>query len=310
MIRRWRADNAPMHPMNTTVIPSYDLYRGDTLAVPFRFLRLDVANESGGGYNASEPHRHNYHEVFYFERGGGWHDIDFRRFPIEDGSIHFVNPGQVHLIRRAPESHGLIVMFTSDFFLGELHERDLYSAMWFLTYGANRPILRSSTGEGEAVAEAMHMLQREYESNANHREHLLHSYVNIMLVHALRHFEQTESAPVQGDTAHSLVYRLRRMVEEHFTSVHAPREYAEMLYVSQNHLNNTVRRLLGKTIGDLIQERIVLEARRLLFHTDLSVKEIAYQLNYDDPSYFTRFFRKHVGLSPLEFREAASKTHL
>jgi AraC-like DNA-binding protein len=105
------------------------------------------------------------------------------------------------------------------------------------------------------------------------------------------------------------VNKLRALVEKHYTTVHAPGEYAEMLCVSQNHLNSTVRKMLDKTIGDLVHERIILEAQRLLFNTELSVKEIAFGLNYDDPSYFTRFFRKHTGLSPQEFRESARKKH-
>lgn len=295
--------------MNTTTIPSYEFYRGDSLEMPLKFIVLDTAEDSADGYNASEPHRHNYHEVFYFVRGGGWHDIDFRRFEIEDHAIHFVNPGQVHLIRRNPDSHGFIILFTTEFYLLNLREHDIYSSMWFLTHGSARPVVTPGLAERSVFTETMRMMADEYAGSGPHRGHLLHSYLHIFLLQSLRLFERSAGNGHLADGSHTLVNRLRTTIEERFTDVHSPSAYAEMLFVSQNHLNNTVKKVLGKTIGDLVHERIVLEAQRLLFHTDKSVKEIAFELNYDDPSYFTRFFRKHVGQAPHEFREATRKKH-
>ncbi|HVZ38418.1 MAG TPA: helix-turn-helix transcriptional regulator [Candidatus Kapabacteria bacterium] len=295
--------------MQAEVIPSYDLSRGDSLAAPIRLLRCNTAKETDGDYNSAEPHRHNYHEIFYFIKGGGWHDIDFRRFPIEDHAIHFVNPGQVHLMRRAPDSHGFIILFTSDFYMLDLHNHERNSPMWFLMHSTPRPALRVAKPERTIVLEAIRLMEEEFTGNGAHREQLLHSYLHILLLHSLRLFERLESIETLEDASHTLVNRLRSLIEENYGTVHAPREYAEMLCVSQNHLNNTTRRTIGKTIGDLVHERIILEAQRLLFHTAMSVKEIAFQLNYDDPSYFTRFFRKHTGVAPHEFREAARKKH-
>jgi AraC-like DNA-binding protein len=292
--------------MDRTPIPSYDLYRGDSLALPFSFMLLDKAT---GTYNASEPHRHNYHEIFYFVKGGGTHDIDFRTFTIEDHSIHFVNPGQVHQVKRAAGSHGFILLFTGEFFAlnrpGHDHGRD----MWFLNHNPPQPTLKLADGDRRNFLDTIALIQEEFSSDGAYREDILRAYLDILLLRARRLFEGTEAITIEPGSPHELILRLRALVERHFTTVHAPKDYAEMLCVSQNHLNSAVKKALGKTIGDLLHERLVLEAQRLLYHTELSVKEIAFRLNYDDPSYFTRFFRKHAGVAPHEFRDTSRRKH-
>ncbi|MDB5036051.1 MAG: Transcriptional regulator, AraC family [Chlorobi bacterium] len=289
--------------MSTASIPSYDLHQGDNLSLPFRFLVLETTD---GGYDASKPHRHNYHEIFYFARGGGWHDIDFREYPIEDDSLHFVNPGQVHLVRRGSGSHGFILLFTPEFHtLGHIRPE-----LPLLTHGSHSPILRPGPGDAARVLETIGLLRGEFESDRPHREEMLRACFGIFLVQAQRLFEAGNGVADDGRPAHELIVKLMRLIDRHFVTLHAPAAYAELLCVSRNHLNSTVRKLLGTTIGELIQERIILETKRLLYHTDASVKEIAFQLNFDDPSYFSRFFRKHTGMTPQEFRESMMGKHL
>jgi AraC-like DNA-binding protein len=292
--------------MSEQILPSYDLDRGDELALPFTFLRLEQTRES---YNPTEPHRHNYYEIFYFLRGAGEHDIDFRTYPIRDNSIHFISPGQVHQVRRSPESHGYILLFTAEFYAVNLGKERIFAELPFMSQSSPNPVLLLSEHQQSPFLETIKMFEAELRADRAHREEMLRAYLNIFLVHARRLFEETARADGSGSPAHELIDRLRILIEHHFTTIHAAGAYAEMLSVSQNHLNTTVRKLLGRTIGDLVHERIILEAKRLLFHTELSVKEIAFGLNYDDPSYFTRFFRRHAGISPQEFREASRKKH-
>jgi AraC-like DNA-binding protein len=283
-------------------IPSYDLSRGDELSIPFRFMLLD---RSDGSYNASEPHRHNYYEVFYFEQGGGEHDIDFQTYPIRDHSLHLVTPGQVHQIRRAPDSHGYIILFTAEFYALTLNGRELHSGVPFLNPGPPYPVAHPDGEDRRRVLDTIRMIQGEVESDDAYREEMIRSYLSILLLHARRLI--AEAGHISGNEEHpehELVAKLRGLIERNFTTQHAPSAYAALLNVSRNHLNTTVRKMLGATIGDLINERLVLEAKRLLYHTEMSVKEIAYALNFDDPSYFTRFFRRNAGMAPHEFRES------
>ncbi len=293
--------------MNEQTIPSYDLSRGDDLSMPFRFLRLE---RSDGGYDPGRPHRHNYFEIFLFEQGSGEHDIDFRSYPIAEHSVHFVAPGQVHQLRRSPDSHGYIILFTAEFYAVALGRDRIYTELPFVGQHSRMPVLHLSREEAAPFLETIGMIEEEIGRDRPHREEMLRAYLNVLLLHARRSHDAAAPETPETSPATELIGRLRTLIEEHFTTVHASGAYAEMLSVSQNHLNSTVRKVLGRTIGDLLHERIVLEAKRLLFHTELSVKEIAFRLNYEDPSYFTRFFRRHTGASPQEFRDSSRKRHV
>jgi AraC family transcriptional regulator, transcriptional activator of pobA len=282
----------------TDRIPSYDLYRGDQLSLPFKYMPLE---RSEGSYNSSEPHRHNYYEVFVFVEGGGMHDIDFQSYAIVDRSVHLVSPGQVHQVRRSPESYGHILLFTEEFHALEGGQRDSRSTLSYL--GLEGPVVALAEGEETLLLATIDNIAREFEGESAYRQEMLRSLLDVVLIHLRRRLEIQRGLEPEGRRAVELTVRLQRLIDEHFTTVHAPSAYAEMLAVTTNHLNTVVRKRLGRSISELIQDRLLLEAKRLLYHTSLTVKEIAYSLNYDDPSYFTRFFRTHVGVTPQAFRD-------
>jgi len=104
-----------------------------------------------------------------------------------------------------------------------------------------------------------------------------------------------------------LLRNFRRLIDQHYLTIRLPKEYADLLYVTPNHLNALCQDLLGKTAGELIRDRILLEAKRLLTNADMTVTEIGYILNFQDNSYFNRFFKKYVGVTPDEFRKQLIK---
>jgi len=101
----------------------------------------------------------------------------------------------------------------------------------------------------------------------------------------------------------TLLRNFQHLIDQHFRTIKLPKEYADLLYVTPNHLNALCQDLVGKTAGDLIRDRVLLEAKRLLTNADMTVTEIAYDLNFQDNSYFNRFFKKNVGMTPDEFRK-------
>jgi AraC-like DNA-binding protein len=101
---------------------------------------------------------------------------------------------------------------------------------------------------------------------------------------------------------YSLLRNYQKLVEKNFISLRLPKEYAQLLFISPNHLNALCNEVLGISAGEVIRNRIMLEAKRLLINLKLTISEIAYQLNFMDNSYFTKFFKKHTGLTPEKFR--------
>jgi AraC-like DNA-binding protein len=107
---------------------------------------------------------------------------------------------------------------------------------------------------------------------------------------------------VESSSGNLILTNFKKLLEQNFNRSLKPGDYASKLNVSTGHLNDLISEAFGKTTGEVIQERIVLESKRLLFHTDLTVNEISYKLGFEDPAYFTRMFKKHLGCTPKDYR--------
>jgi AraC-like DNA-binding protein len=107
-----------------------------------------------------------------------------------------------------------------------------------------------------------------------------------------------------------LLRNFQKLIEQHYTSLTLPKEYAELLFVTPNHLNALCTSILGVSAGELIRKRILLEAKRLLVNLDLSISQIAWKLNFSDNSYFSKFFKKQEGITPEAFRKKTLKPHI
>ena len=282
--------------MKREPIPTHEFYDKLERTIPFDLVLL----KEKGSYDPSEHHRHAYYEIFFFVKGGGTHEVDFEVFPIESNSLHFVSPGQTHVVKRALNSNGYVILFSREFYHFGINNKDILYELPFLNNNTNKPILNLSDTEVSFFKDVVQKIQTEYASSNSDKEEILRSYLHIILIHAKRLFHKTEVS--EQNSSRDLVNKFRIAVEKNFMNIHKVSEYADMLSVSSGHLNDTIQKTIGRSTSDLIHERLILEAKRLLLHSDESVSEIAYTLNFEDASYFTRFFRKHSDISPSEFR--------
>jgi AraC-like DNA-binding protein len=99
-----------------------------------------------------------------------------------------------------------------------------------------------------------------------------------------------------------VLVQLRRLIDQHYKTLRLPGEYARLLHITPNHLNALCQELVGRPAGAVIRDRVLLEAKRLLTNADMTAQEIAYELNFQDNSYFSRFFKKYTGETPEGFR--------
>jgi AraC-like DNA-binding protein len=130
--------------------------------------------------------------------------------------------------------------------------------------------------------------------------------IRLKLLELFIKVDRSSSSKKNNSTPRQKMVLLRnyqQLIDKYFRTIRLPKEYAELLYVTPNHLNALCQDLVGKTAGDLIRDRVLLEAKRLLTNADMTITEIAYDLNFQDNSYFNRFFKKNVGVTPDEFRK-------
>lgn len=247
-------------------------------------------------------HRHNFYHLVLFTKGKGYHTIDFQIFPVKDFQIYFMVPGQVHSWDFGEDVDGYVINFSIPFFQYFLLKPDLLDEFTFFSGSVNDCVLQIPLEMEEKFRGIFEDILSEGTENRYFNLHL----VRTLLLQIFILVSRLNSAPWhESDSSYNytLLKNFRKLIENNFTKLKLPKEYAELLYITPNHLNALCNHLLGLPAGQIIRERLFLEAKRLLVNYELSISEISDRLNFKDNSYFSKSFRKHTGFSPEEFRK-------
>lgn len=278
-------------------IPKFGISKSINGGASFSFSLLE---NSYTNYDSSNAHRHDYYEFIFFQQSGGFHEIDFYKYNIEKNSLHLLSPGQVHLLRRDKNVSGNVISFSHDFLISFIPFAMLHSSYGFLMRRYTSPIISFSDSEFQKLSVLFTMWHQSDHTN----QRLMGAYLHLLL-------EQISSA----DKSQSKVSKETRFTTEKAESLetlveanykmHYPVDfYANSLSVSKDYLNEISNSVFGCSVGNFISRRLVLEAKRLLYHSTLSVKEIANELQFSDASYFAKFFKKQTLNTPHEFRRS------
>lgn len=281
--------------MNKNNIPIHNFSVDNASSEPFQLIALEAWSE----YDASVPHRHNYYEIFLFEKGGGFHEIDFKKIPINDRSIHFVSPGQVHKVERELNANGHLILFSREFFYSNSVNRKSLFEIPFLNNNFSEPIINLSESDYNQLLGLITSMKQEYGNEQEYQQEVIQSYLNVLILNCKRLFDkQVTGIGIYPKT----VQEFRRLLENDFDKNHQVADYAEKLNISAKQLSAITKNTVGKTALEMIHTRIVLEAKRLLKYSDHSIKEISFFLNFDDPSHFGKFFKSRVAVTPKAYR--------
>jgi len=245
----------------------------------------------------NNPHRHQFYEVLCFENSSGVHHVDFATYDIADNSLFFISPGMVHSLNPMGKQ-GYLLAFSPEFLsqsrlLGDNFEFDL-----FCDYH-NKPYIIPNDNERFTLWSLLKLMEFECKSNSQDL-HILQSYLRAFLLHAKRVKHGCSNTPSLVNGGFDLT-RLFQMIEVHYRSNKATEFYAQQMSLSPKRVNQILRQRIGKTVAQLQQERLLLEARRELHLGIASITEIAYQLGFEDPAYFSRFFKHKTGFSPKQY---------
>lgn len=275
------------------MIPIHDFVEKDVQSI--HVVKLDALTH----YDTTEPHRHNYFEIFIFDRGSGSHDIDFHSFPIQSSSLHIVAPGQVHQVKRELDTIGYVILF--DFSAIEKHSVATEFLYDHLCYDVQEldPVYRFDSETATNIIRTANMLWQDCNAENDLREEFLRNHLNLICISCLRTIH--DKKPVHSATNET--YRtFRRLLRSNFKTIKKVNEYAAALSISGKKLNEIVSSKTGLSCSNLIYKQIILEAKRLL-NAEHSAKEVAYELNFEDPAHFSKFFKKQTGQNPSEFQK-------
>ena len=262
--------------------------------------------------NDCSPHVHSFYEVLWFQDGVGTHNVDFVDYEVKPNTIFFLNPGQTHNFDHNVDKEkgicrykGLTIKMCTDFMRDEdCGQNAMLKYNAFHTFDT-APYYYIE----EDTAEELHHLVRMMEEEAQRAGEfgnivILKSLLHIFLVKIQRHGHQENTIHLDNlKPSHQLFVQFRRMVDKEFMRLHTVQEYADGLNVAVRTLNKCVNECSQKSPLAFINDRIILESKRMVRYTSLMIKEIAYKLGYDDPSYFVKFFKRQTGYLPSDFRE-------
>lgn len=249
----------------------------------------------------SQPHRHDFYNILFIEEGTGTHTIDFVTYEVKPSSIFFLTPGQIHSFNLSLDVKGLTLFFTPEFYLMNNSEKKLLDIPFFHSL-SNQPFLDLDCAKDESIRQAILEIFNEHERNENGNHIIIRAYLDIVITKLSRYYKQSWV----NQKSSSIIYQIRELeslVDKHYKEFRRPRDYADRMNLSPKHLNKICNTGLNKTVGDLIQERVILEVKRMLAYSSKNVTEIANELNFSDTSYFIRFFKKNTGLTPELFRD-------
>jgi AraC family transcriptional regulator, transcriptional activator of pobA len=251
------------------------------------------------------PHRHDFYNLLYITEGSGTHSIDYRTYPVVPNQLYFMAEGQVHSWELSPNSKGFTMFFTKDFYSVDETQLALHSLPFFNSLH-NDPMLVFEPTLAPYIQHCFEEIMTEYETNLPYRDATIKSLLKLILIQSVRHYR----LPNHDTTSAYYMARIRifeQLIELHHTKKKGVKEYAQLMHLSPNYLNSLCTKSIGKTAGDMIRERIVLEAKRLLLHSSMSVCEIAYHLGYEDCSYFIRLFKAATRNTPEQYRKVKSE---
>ncbi len=294
-------------------IPVYELRFQENEKLEFEIYRVEGSKIQRKDYphKTNLPHKHSYYEMCFFTDGTGEHEIDFINHPITSPSIHFLRPGQVHLIKRGEVYKGYLVVFSEEFYNLRFQNLEIIPGYPLVTKLENGPILNLSKALFEEFHQLVKYIEKELVESDSDSEEIIISYLKIFFLKLKQNFSKlvtTQNEP--SGTMKNIVYRFNQLVDKYYDQIHHVKEYAELMGESPIQINRAIKTVTGKTSSEIIIERLILEAKRLLLFSDLSNKEVAYKLNYEDPSYFARIFRKKTGFTPSGFRVKMKEKYL
>lgn len=290
-----------------TDIPLHHLHHHlDQDGLPYKIVKIEDIWQPD---QHIAPDRHSYYALFWVKEGQGQHLIDFEEYTVRDDSLFFIAPGQVHYWQIEGSFRGYAILFLRDLFdldnltTDFLQTIDVFQGIQYTDLLYPRasfvPVLDSLAAQ--LWAESEH-------PDAFGQLTAVRALLHLILIHAQRCY-LAQIGPSQNQEE-QMVHQFLKLVRQHAITDHSVQAYADRLGVTAGYLSELVKAELGQPAGKAIRQQLVLEAKRLLIHSEQTVHEIAYQLNFADSAYFSRFFKREAKQSPTAFRTNFRKKYL
>ena len=272
-------------------------------------FRTMQQNASGRDGRDHAPHRHEFYTIIWITSGNGTHQVDFNAYPATAGTIFFISPEQVHDLRMDGPHEGYVMLFTENFIeRQQIGHRWVRDSGFFFRCDDVAPMQLTAAADKTAMQEIMDKVEAEYRAKEVGYEDALGALLRLFLVHCARISGKNE--PIRQERVKAgpqTIRQFKDLLDSHFREWHKVADYARAMHLTPNYLNEVVSRETGKSTKEMILSRLILEAKRYATHSDMSVKEVAYQLGFTDPAHFSRVFTRQEQIGFSAFRDSIRK---
>ncbi|HEX8016006.1 MAG TPA: helix-turn-helix domain-containing protein [Flavobacterium sp.] len=249
--------------------------------------------------------RNNYYSLIWVTKGKGKVKADFSEHSFEENSLLAFSPYQPFMLCVSEPIEGIAIHFHPDFYCIHMHQKEVSCNGVLFNNIYQPPYVKVTDQAAQTFKMVLEQMKAEIKNAELAQYELLISYLKIFLITASRlKTEQLEEMNAIPDAKEPVILQnLKDAIELNFKTKHSAGNYADLLNISAKALAKLSKNYFNKTLTDLISERIIIEAKRELYMTNKTVKEIAYELGYDDEHYFSRFFKTNADVSPQIYRE-------
>lgn len=285
----------------------HDAIRIARLTAPFVYRTMqDIEANRQRPREQELPHRHDFFTIIAVEEASGVHQIDFISYPLQNNTLYFISPEQIHQLETTPGTplNGHAVMFGMDFLMQQgISSSELNNMQLFFNCDESKPLALEAPEMGN-----LHLFFQKFGSelatDRSDKWEVLGAWLKLFLIECKRLREKKAILSLKLEHRHSsIVRKFKNDVEQNFAQWRQVNDYAQAQNLSSNYLNEVIKAETGTSAKDFILNRLILEAKRLARYSDLSAKQIAFSLGYEDVSQFSKFFKKCVGLTFSEFKE-------
>ncbi|WP_103072010.1 AraC family transcriptional regulator [Aquimarina sediminis] len=272
------------------------------------FYANDFATHiSNNKHIISHPHKHNFYLSVLFTKGTGIHEIDFESYHIKPGSVFLLRPGQTHFWKFTTKGEGYIFFHSKEFYEATHQNKNLNIFPFFFS-NQNSPCIYLNKKTMGLVEPLFSAILKESYSKAILKKQKLINLIDLIYIELSRLIVQDNFEDLISSKNQSMkLYKFEQLVEEKYKTQKSAIAYAKDMNLSVKHLNRICQKTIGKTTTDVILERVILEAKRLILYSDNNLTEIAWDLGYNDYSHFSKLFKQKSKISPSQFQKVYLK---
>lgn len=230
--------------------------------------------------------------------------IDFKHHKADSGTLFFINTWQIYKLTDISNSEGTLLFYNRDFYCVEIHDKEVSCDGILYNNVYEIPVIPLSKTESIAIQNILDNIKFEIDNEDVANEEMIRILLKQIIIKATRIWKiDHEINEANKSKELEFIRKFSQLVALHFKNLHTVADYATLLFVTPKNLNKKIKQFNNQSPNEIIKDRIILESKRLLAHTALTIKEIGHSLGYDDDAYFIRLFTKQTGLSPQQFRK-------